>query len=64
MMFKPNCETCLNSRLVISENGYHYQCCLSGIKSLRCHSGSTSYYEGNGKDIDDLNKLKERISDE
>lgn len=45
-MFEPNCETCINSRLVVSENGYHYQCCLSGIKSLRCHSGNTSYYEG------------------
>jgi hypothetical protein len=62
-MFEPNCETCINSRLVVSENGYHYQCCLSGIKALRCH-GDGSFYEGNGKDIDDLNKLKERISDE
>lgn len=52
-MFEPNCETCLNSRPVVSENGYHYQCCLSGIKALRCYSGETSYYKGKNEVKDD-----------
>lgn len=60
---KEKCESCLNSRLVVSENGYHYQCCLSGIKALRCHGGE-SFYEGNGKDQEILNALKGRMYDE
>lgn len=60
-MFAPDCKTCLNSRLVVSENKYDYECCLSGIKALRCYGGDKSFYEGNGKDIDDLKKLKERM---
>lgn len=24
------CDTCLNSRPIVSENGIHYACCLSG----------------------------------
>ena len=54
-MFEPDCKTCLNSRLVVSENKYDYECCLSGIKALRCYSGNTSYYEGKSEVKDDEN---------
>lgn len=30
------CETCINSRPIISENGIHYICCLSPRKSRNC----------------------------
>lgn len=31
-----NCESCLNSRPVISENGIHPVCCLSAKKAKEC----------------------------
>lgn len=30
------CNNCLNSRLIISENGPHPICCLSNKKALEC----------------------------
>lgn len=30
------CDTCLNSRTVVSENGYHPICCLSARKANAC----------------------------
>lgn len=38
------CDTCRNSRPIISENGLHYNCVLSGRKSLLCMSDDR-YYE-------------------
>ena len=33
-MAECRCDTCLNSRAIISENGYHSVCCLSQKKRL------------------------------
>lgn len=30
------CEMCINSRKIISENGFHSICCLSQKKALDC----------------------------
>lgn len=35
-MIEPKCNTCLNSRAVVSENGVHYICTLSGTKPFYC----------------------------
>lgn len=40
------CETCLNSRPIISENGIHYVCCLSDKKAVRCMFGMEDRYVG------------------
>ena len=31
-----NCNNCLNSRVILSENGYKVICCLSDKKALEC----------------------------
>ena len=33
------CDNCANSRVVVSENGYHSVCCLSTKKALDCIMG-------------------------
>ena len=38
------CEECLNSRLVVSENGYHAVCCLSQKKAIDCMIGKKSQF--------------------
>lgn len=38
-MKKDECEKCLNSRPIISENGWHSICTLSPKKAIACHSG-------------------------
>lgn len=38
------CETCLNSRTVISENGYHFVCALSDKKAVSCITNDYKYY--------------------
>ena len=38
------CETCLNSRGIISENGWHYICCLSNQKAIDCIANKKDYY--------------------
>ena len=40
------CEACLNSRPVVSENGIHHACCLSGMKAFRCMIGTKDQYIG------------------
>ena len=45
------CETCLNSRPVISENGYHWVCTLSDKKAVSCIMNGYKHYEqGRAKD--------------
>ena len=39
------CDTCLNSRPIISENGIHYVCTLSESKLFNCLIGRTDEYE-------------------
>lgn len=38
------CEQCLNSRLIISENGYHTVCCLSQKAATNCILGKKNQF--------------------
>ena len=39
------CAKCINSRSIVSENGVHYNCCLSVKKALEClRSGCSKYF--------------------
>lgn len=38
------CETCWNSRIILSENGFHYNCCLSEKKAINCLIHQKDYY--------------------
>lgn len=42
-----NCKECLNSRLVVSENGYHPICTLSDDDVYDCLSNNRSKFVGN-----------------
>ena len=46
-----NCEVCLNSRVIISENGFHPICCLSNKKAMDCISGKKNYFITLKKDV-------------
>lgn len=47
------CDSCLNSRIVVSENGLHSICCLSEKKAVACMLGKKdSYLEYRGKGFD------------
>ena len=46
-MAEYRCDTCLNSRLIISENGYNFVCCLSQKKAVDCITKQKDYYAGN-----------------
>ena len=52
------CEKCLNSRMIISENGYHPICCLSQKKAIDCMMGKKSQFATLEKDEDDSIKVK------
>ena len=39
------CETCLYSRTVISENGYHCICALSDKKAVSCIMHDYKHYK-------------------
>lgn len=43
------CDTCLNSRVVISENGFHAACTLSSIKATGCMVGIKDNYMACGQ---------------
>lgn len=38
------CDSCLNSRMVTSENGLHSICCLSEKKAVACMFGEKDHY--------------------
>ena len=38
------CENCLNSRLVVSENGFHYLCGLRFSEAFDCLKGKYNYF--------------------
>jgi hypothetical protein len=40
------CDTCLNSRPIISENGIHLVCCLSVKRAVGCLMGVDDRYAG------------------
>lgn len=42
-MLNPKCDTCMNSRPIISENGIHHSCILSDVKALRCMVNGECY---------------------
>lgn len=42
---KADCETCLNSRPIVSENGMHSACCLSQKKAAECAYTGKHYVE-------------------
>ena len=46
-MAECKCETCLNSRVIISENGCHSVCCLSQKKAVDCITKRKDYYVEN-----------------
>ena len=52
------CESCLHSRLIISENGYHSVCCLSQKKATDCMIEKKSYFATLEKDADGKIKVK------
>lgn len=43
------CDTCLNSRVVISENGFHAACNLSSVKATECMVGIKDNYMACGQ---------------
>lgn len=40
------CDSCLNSRVVISENGLRSICCLSEKKAVACITNKEDNYKG------------------
>lgn len=40
------CDSCLNSRIIVSENGLHSICCLSEKKAVDCMFGEKDHYVG------------------
>ena len=38
------CSTCINGRGIISEDGWHYICCLSSRKAVDCATNKKDYY--------------------
>lgn len=42
-----DCKECLNSRLVVSENGYKAICTLSSIEAKKCLLNNKCKFEGN-----------------
>lgn len=38
------CDTCLNSRPIISENGIKYNCCFSSKRAIKCIMNNWCYY--------------------
>ena len=39
------CDSCVYSRMAISENGFHPLCGLSSQKAVKCLTGHTEYYK-------------------
>ena len=39
-----DCEKCLNSRMIVSENGYHSICALSAKKASDCTFGKKNHF--------------------
>lgn len=48
-----DCEKCLHSRMIISENGYHSVCCLSSKAAINCMIGKKSQFTTLEKDESD-----------
>ena len=44
-MQEMKCDSCLNSRPIVSENGIHYGCMLSNKKATECIFGKSHFVE-------------------
>ena len=53
-----DCEKCIHSRLIISENGYHHSCCLSSKAAIDCMIGKKSQFATLEKDESGNIKVK------
>ena len=47
------CDSCGNSRIIVSENGFHSVCCLSQKKCMDCFMGKKDHYLGRNTNIKD-----------
>ena len=45
MVALTKCDSCLNSRIIVSENGLHSVCCLSEKKAVECITKEKNHYE-------------------
>lgn len=43
-MIELKCDSCIHSRMVLSENGWHRVCCLTPNASMLCITGRMSRY--------------------
>ena len=61
-----DCEKCLHSRLIISENGYHSVCCLSQKAATDCMIGKKNHFATLEKDesVNTFGKLEKIAKDE
>ena len=44
-MNESKCDSCVYSRIVVSENGFHHLCGLSSPKAVKCLTGYKEYYK-------------------
>ena len=51
-MNKSKCDSCVYSRVVVSENGYHPLCGLSSTKAVKCLTGYKEYYKSLREETD------------
>lgn len=48
-----DCNECLNTRLILSENGFHRVCALSNLASRNCIFGKKDHFIQRPKDKDE-----------
>ena len=60
------CESCLDSRCVVSENGFHYCCCLKEEEAMECLLGKVDHYIKNPMraGAEDVFTRKEELTEE
>ena len=51
-MNESKCDSCVYSRIVVSENGFHHLCGLSSQKAVKCITGHKEYYKAIRKETD------------
>ena len=55
-----NCDKCLYSRPIVSENGIHYRCCLTPKQAAQCIYDGRHYAENpTTKEKEDLNGTRD-----
>lgn len=59
------CNTCLNSRPAISENGVHFVCCLSAQAAKKCIFDGKRYIKNPMPTVEAvLTRMEEEAADE